>query len=68
MADVEIHVPFEKISNSQTITQENIKMFKEHGMDIHKNEVAEIVDDHGKQKRIYKIKNVKYFGPWSKRG
>jgi hypothetical protein len=63
----EIKVDFEKIENPQTITQENIKMFKEHDMDIHKNEVEEIVDDHSQRKRIYKIKNTKYFGPWSKR-
>lgn len=68
MADTEIHVDFDKIRDPQTITQENIKMFKSKGLDIHKNEVNEIVDDHKKQKRIYKIKNVKYFGPWSHRG
>jgi hypothetical protein len=63
----EIHVDFDKLSNPQTITEVNKKMFKDHDMDIHKNEVEEIVDDHSKQKRIYKIKNTKYFGPWSKR-
>ena len=64
----EIQVPYNKIGNPQTITSVNKRLFAERDLDIHKNEVVELVDDHDKQKRIYKLKKVKYFGPWSHRG
>ena len=64
----EISVPFEDLGNSQEITENNEKMFKKHDMDIHVNEVESIEDDHSLKKRVYKIKNTKYFGPWSHRG
>lgn len=68
MSDKEIHVPFADLSNPQTITGVNKKMFADHDMDIHKNEVVDLIDDHSAQKRVYKIRKVKYFGPWSHRG
>jgi len=63
----EIQVPFSKINDSRTITAVNKRLFAERDMDIHKNEAVDIIDDHAAQKRVYKIRNVKYFGPWSKR-
>jgi len=68
MAKKELRVGFDKISNPQTITRENIRLFKEHGLDTKKNEVDEIVDDHSTGQRIYKVRHIKYFGNWSHRG
>jgi len=64
----EIHVPFSQINDSRTITSVNKKLFAERDMDIHKNEAVDIIDDHSAQKRVYKIRKVKYFGSWSHRG
>jgi hypothetical protein len=64
----EIVIDHDEISNSQTITEVNERKFKEQGLDIHVNEVEEINDDHKARKRTIKIKNTKYFGPWSHRG
>jgi len=63
----EFRADFDKIRDPQTITQENIKMFKEQGLDIHHHEVERLDDDPGIKKRVYRVKNTKYFGPWSKR-
>lgn len=68
MASKEWTLPFSEISDPQTITQRNVKMFKEHGEDIHKLEVDKITDDHDAKVRVYKVRPRKYFGPWSKRG
>ena len=64
----EVKIPFSEISNSQTITRVNEKKFKEQGLNIHRHEVEKIEDDHSRGERIMRIKNTKYFGPWSKRG
>lgn len=61
MADKEIVIPFDKIQDSQTITTVQERIFKEKGLDMHKNEVNELIDDHSSKKRILKVKNVKYF-------
>ena len=68
MARKEIRIPHDEIRDPQKVTERNIKAFKDHGLDIHKNEVDELVDDHLRGERILKIRNVKYFGPWSHRG
>lgn len=68
MAQKEWHVPFDKISDPQTITQENVKLFEEKGYNIHTLEVDKIEDDHEKKVRIMKVRPRKYFGPWSHRG
>jgi len=57
----EITIDHKEISDTQTITDVNIRKFKEHGLDIHQHEVKELVDDHAKGKRILKIKNTRYF-------
>ena len=64
----EIRIPYREISDPQKITQVNIKKFREQGLSIHRHEVEKIEDDHGRQERVLKIKNTKYYGPWSKRG
>lgn len=72
MADKEIVIDHELIRNPQTITQVQEKAFKDHGLDMHANEVNEIIDDHKAGKRILKVKNTKYFTvpdmPWLKGG
>ena len=57
----EIIIPHSEISNPQTITQVQERKFKEHGLDIHKNEVDVFEDDHSKGRRRLKIRNVKIF-------
>lgn len=57
----EIRISHAEIDNAQTITQRNIELFKEHGLDIHVNEVVELEDDYKRKERILKIKNTKYF-------
>ena len=61
MAGKEIIVPHEDLEDSQTITQVNEKMFKEHDLDIHMNDVLDITDDYERKVRRYKIKNTKFF-------
>ena len=67
MAKKEVSLPFDKIRDPQTITKVVSDAFKEQGLDVHANE-CEQVDDHSSQRRIYKIKSRKFFGPWSHRG
>ena len=57
----EIRIPFNEISNSQTITENMDKRFKVNDVDLHKNEVTDLQDDFKKQERILKIKNSKWF-------
>ena len=57
----EFRIDHSKISDPQTITQENVKAFKEQGLDIHRHEVERLEDDHGKGQRVYRVKNTKYF-------
>ena len=64
----EIRVDFDRISDPNTITQENKKIFAEHDLRTNVNEAREIIDEPVLKKRIYKVKNTKYFGPWSHRG
>lgn len=60
------------ISNPHIITGETTKAFKEHGLDIHINEVQSLEDDHKKGIRILEVKNTKhhFIGsvPWHKGG
>lgn len=67
MARKEVTVSHRDISNPNTITQVVDKAFKEAGLDMHRHE-ADHEDDHRAGKRTYKIKSVKFFGPWSHRG
>jgi hypothetical protein len=64
----EFRVDHDKLRDPQTITQENIKLFKEQGLDIHRHEVERLEDDPKIEKRVLRVKNTKYYGPWSKRG
>jgi hypothetical protein len=64
----EILIDHKDIADPQTITAVNEKKFKEAGLDMHKNEVDALEDDHKKGVRRLKIRNPKYFGPWRHRG
>lgn len=64
----EFRIDHDKISDPQTITQVNVQEFKKQDLDIHRHEVERLEDDHGKKQRVYRVKNTKYFGPWSHRG
>ncbi len=68
MANKEIVVNHDDIRNPQTITKVVSDAFKAQKVDIHKNDCVEIVDDNRARKRVYTVKNVKFFGPWSHRG
>ena len=61
MSDKEIRIPFDEIKDPQKITQRNVEAFKERDLDIHRNDVQEIVDDHSTRTRILKVRNVRYF-------
>lgn len=61
MAKKELRIGFDEIGDSQTITERNVKLFKDAGLDIHKNEVDSLIDDYSTRQRIYKVRNVKYF-------
>jgi hypothetical protein len=63
----ELHIPFTQLGTPSTITQNNVRLFKKHGLDIHRHEVEKLEDDHSLQKRVLRIKNTRYFGPWSKK-
>ena len=66
----EVRIPFEQISNSQTITQKTDEIFKANDVNIHQHEVTDLVDDFKRQERILKIKNMKFFFikdiPWKR--
>ena len=60
--DKEIRISHSRIQNPQTITDVNQLAFKERGLDLKKNDVKELVDDHARGERIIKVKgSVKYF-------
>ena len=57
----EVRIPFEDVQDPQLITDYNIRMFKEQGMDIKGNE-CDIEDDPDMKKRIMKLQpSRKYF-------
>lgn len=69
MANKEVTLRHDQIRDPQTITKVVSDAFKEQvGCDIHKNDCVEIADDFSAGKRVYKLKKVKFFGPWSHRG
>ena len=61
MAGKEVIVPHEELSDPNTITQVNEKMFKDNDLNIHTNEVEDITDDFQRKVRRYKIRNTRYF-------
>ena len=57
----EFRVPHGTISNSQTLTEEMERRFKEQGLDLHRHEVEKLEDDFGTKERVLRVKNTKYF-------
>jgi len=57
----EIRIPHEAIANSQTLTPEMERIFKEQGLDLHRHEVEKLEDDFGTKERVLRVKNTKYF-------
>lgn len=64
----EIRIPHSEIQDSQTITERQRQAFREKGLDMSKNEVDELVDDHSTKTRILKVRNVQYFDMGRRRG
>ena len=67
----EIIVEHKDIANSKTITNVMENIFKATGLNIHKDEVEILEDDHRKGIRRLQVKNTKYFSvgdvPWHKK-
>lgn len=61
MSKKELRIGFDRIKDPQQITQENVKLFRENDLDIHRHEIDAIIDDDSKRERIYKVRKVKYF-------
>ena len=57
----EIRIPHDKIANSQTMTPEMERIFKEQGLDLHRHEVETLEDDFGTKERVLRVKNTRYF-------
>jgi len=57
----EIRIPHDTIANSQTLTPEMERIFKEQGLDLHRHEVEKLEDDFGTKERVLRVKNTKYF-------
>jgi len=68
MADKEVVIDHARLKDPQKITQVVTEEFKRQGVNPHKNDCVDLQDDFSAGKRIYKLKKVKYFGPWSHRG
>ena len=61
MAKKELRISHDDLRDPDTITQRNIRAFKEAGLDTRLNEVDELIDDHSSKTRILKVRKVKYF-------
>ena len=67
MARKEITIAHDRLRDPQTITKVVSDEFAQRGLDIHRHEASH-EDDHRAGTRVYKIKSVKFYGPWSHRG
>ena len=63
MAVKEIRLPFDKIGNSQTITDVQERAFKEAGLDMHRDELTgeELIDDHDRKERVLRVRGRRTF-------
>lgn len=57
----ELRVPHEASDTPQTYTAKMERVFKEHGLDLHRHEVEQLDDDFKLKQRVLKVKNTKYF-------
>ena len=68
----EIRIPHADISNSQTITEVQERIFESHGLDLHRHEVDRLEDDHDRGERVLTVKTPrKFFSipdlPWTRK-
>ena len=57
----EVRIPYKDVQDPHKITDYNLRMFKEHDMELKGNE-CDIEDDHDRQERVMKLKPAtKYF-------
>ena len=61
MADKEVRIDFERIRDPDKVTEVNVQEFKKRGLDIHRHDVIELIDDHSRKVRVLKIRDRKYF-------
>ena len=63
MPHKEIRLDYDKISDPQTITDVQERAFREHGLDMHRDELTgeEIVNDSDRKQRILKVRSPKKF-------
>lgn len=59
MAHREIRIPHAEIKNSQTCTQVIEDHFRRRGVDVHRHEVDELVDDFDRKERVLKVQAPK---------
>ena len=64
----EIRIDHDRLNDPNTVSQEMDRAYAEHGLRKSVNIAEKLEDDPVLKQRIVKIKNTKYFGPWSHRG
>jgi hypothetical protein len=57
----ELRLKHDELGNSQTITQIMEDRFRREGLDLHKNDVLELIDDFDTKERVLKVKTTRYF-------
>lgn len=57
----ELRIPHEPGDTPQTYTKKVEAYFRAHGLDLHRHEVEELIDDFKKKARVLKVKNTRYF-------
>ena len=68
MDDREIHIPMDKLRDSRTITEVNRREMKKAGLDIHRHEVVDLIDDHDANKRVLKVRKIGTFIDFGRKG
>ena len=64
----EIRIDHDKLSDPNTVSKVMDKAYEEVGLRKSVNIPLDVIDDPSTRQRIVKIRNTKYFGPWSHRG
>jgi hypothetical protein len=57
----ELRLKHDELGNSQTITDIMENEFRKRGLDLHKNDVLELIDDFDTKERVLKVKTTRYF-------
>ena len=72
MARKEVRIDHDRLRNPETVEKVLQGELKKHGLDVHRHETdfEDVFTDDTRSKghRVFKTKNVKYYGPWSHRG